>query len=94
MKLGTARGFRDLAVFLVVFAVLLELTRRGVADITGLLWWGFVLLGTVYLAWKSWRTRNKPHPSDGPGGWGAVLPPRVSRWMLGEDDADSKSNRR
>ena len=90
MKLGTRRGFRDLAVFVVVFGVLLAFASRGMPDVTGLLWWGLVLLGSIYLAWKSSRSRQ----SGESGGWGAVLPLKVSRWMLGEDEADSKSKRR
>jgi hypothetical protein len=84
VKVGSASAFRGLAVFIVIFAVLLALKRRGMPDITGLLWWVIVLGASVYLAWKGLTGRN----SRGPGGWGAVLPQKLSRWMLGEDDAN------
>jgi len=29
--------------------------------------------------------RNRPN-KKGPGGWGAVMPPGVHRWMQGDDD--------
>jgi hypothetical protein len=85
VKLGRASGFRDLAIFLVIFAVLLALSSRGMADFTGLLWWGLVLVGSIYLAWKGWRHRKSSRESQGPGGWGAVIPPKLWRWMIGED---------
>lgn len=94
MKRGTAAAFRDLAIFLIVFGALLALYSRGMPDVTGLLWWGLVLLGSIYLAWKGWKTRNSSPRSQGPGGWGAVVPRKVRRWMLGEDDSDRPSNRR
>ena len=79
VKVGSASAFRGLAIFLVVFTALLVLKRAGMPDVTGLVWWVFVLGAPGYLAWKGW--------SCGPGGRGAVLPAKLWRWMLGEDDA-------
>jgi hypothetical protein len=88
VKVGSASAFRGLAVFIVIFAVLLALKRRGMPDFTGLVWWAVVLAASLHLAWKGLTTRNRADGSRGPGGWGAVMPRRLSRWMLGEDDAD------
>jgi hypothetical protein len=33
---------------------------------------------------------SQREPIAGPGGWGAVLPAKVSRWMLVEDDANRR----
>jgi uncharacterized membrane protein YjgN (DUF898 family) len=87
VKLGTASAFRGLAIFVIVFAVLLKLKQRGMPDIIGVAWWAFVLGASLYLAWKGWR-RRRMDQSQGQGGWGAVLPANLSRWMLGEDDAN------
>jgi hypothetical protein len=84
VKVGSASAFRGLAVFVVVFAALLALKRGGMPDFTGLAWWVVVLGASVFLAWKGLTARN----SRGPGGWSAVIPPKLSRWMLGEDDAN------
>ena len=86
MKVGSTSAFRGLAVFIVVFAVLLALKRGGMPDFTGLVWWAIVLGASLYLAWEGLRTRNRADRSRGPGGWGAVMPSKLSRWMLGEDD--------
>ena len=87
MKVGSASAFRGLAVFLVIFAVLLALKRGGMPDFTGLLWWVLVFGASLYLAWKGLTTRDRADGSRGPGGWSAVMPQKLSRWMLGEDDA-------
>jgi hypothetical protein len=86
VKVGSASAFRGLAVFVVIFAVLLALKRGGMPDFTGLIWWALVLGASGYLAWTAWTTRNAADGSRGPGGWGAVVPPKLWRWMLGEDD--------
>jgi hypothetical protein len=52
-------------------------------DFFGALWWVFVLAGSVYLVWKGLTGRL----AKSPGGWGAVTPPKLRRWMTGEDDA-------
>ena len=88
MKVGSARAFRGLAVFVVIFAVLLALKRGGMPDFTGLAWWAIVLGASLYLAGKALMTRKPMDGSRGPGGWGAVMPSKLSRWMLGEDDAN------
>ena len=88
MKVGTARAFRGLAIFVVIFVALLALKDRGMPDFTGLAWFAVVLGASVDLIWKGWRARNRAVESRGPGGWGAVMPPRLSRWMTGEDDAE------
>ena len=56
-------------------------------DFTGLVWWAFVLGASLCLAWKGLTARNAADRSRVPGGWGAVMPSKLSRWMLGEDDA-------
>jgi hypothetical protein len=93
MKFGGFRAFRDLAIFLAVFSVLLIFSAGGLPDVTGLIWWAFVVWASVYLIWKGWRARKDSHPSQGPGGWGAVLPPKVWRWMSGEEDGRDKDKR-
>jgi hypothetical protein len=90
VKLGSASAFRGLAVFVVVVAALLALRRSGMPDFTGVLWWVIVLAASLYLALKGFARRNGPDGSRGPGGWGAVMPPKLSRWMLGEDDTDRR----
>jgi hypothetical protein len=92
MRFGKRGGLLDLAVFLAIFVASLALYYRGLPDLTGLAWWGFVLLASLYLAWKGWASRRAASPTASPGGWGAVLPAKVSRWMLGEDDVKRKSD--
>jgi hypothetical protein len=86
MKLGRFSAFRDLAIFIAVFSVLLILFDRGLPDVTGLIWWALVALASIYLVWKGWRARKGSPTSQGPGGWGAVLPSKVWRWMNGEEE--------
>lgn len=86
MKFGSTKAFRDLAVFILIFAVLVALTRNGMPDISGLVWWGLVLSASAYLIWKGLAARGAGDESRGRGGWGAVLPPKLWRWMAGEDD--------
>jgi hypothetical protein len=81
VRVGSFRAFRGLAIFIVITMVLLALKRRGLPDFTGFLWWGLVLGGSVHLAWQGLRGRK-----EGPGGWGAVMPSKLSRWMLGENE--------
>jgi len=84
MQIGSLKAFRGLAIFIVLVMVGLVLKRRGMPDFFGLLWWVFVLGGSLYLVWKGLTGRL----AKAPGGWGAITGPRLGRWMLGEDDAD------
>jgi hypothetical protein len=92
VKLGKRSGLLDVAIFLAIFLVSLALYKRGLPDLTGLVWWSFVLLASIYLVWKGWTVRRAVNPGASPGGWGAVLPAKVSRWMLGEEDGTTKSD--
>lgn len=83
MQIGSAKAFRGFAIFVVIVIVGLVFKRLGMPDFTGLLWWGVVLGGSLYLAWKGLTGRL----AKAPGGWGAIMAPKLSRWMLGEDDA-------
>ena len=89
MKLRASSGFRDLAIFLIVFAVLLGIGSRAVSNIIALAWWAFVLLASVYLILKGWKPHMNGKELKRPGGWGAVVPPKVWRWMIGEDESES-----
>jgi hypothetical protein len=90
MRLGPSSGFRDLAIFLIVFAVLLAIGSRALSNVIALAWFAFVLLASLFLIFKGWKARGS---MKGPGGWGAVLPQKVWRWMLGENEAESESKR-
>ena len=83
MQIGTLKAFRGLAIFIVLVMVGLVLKRRGMPDFTGFLWWGLVLGGSLYLVWKGLTGRL----AKSPGGWGAIMSPKIGRWMSGEDDA-------
>jgi len=83
MQIGSAKAFRGLAIFVVLVMVGLVLKQRGMPDFFGMLWWAFVLGGSLYLVWKGLTGRL----AKAPGGWGAIMAPKLSRWMLGEDDA-------
>ena len=87
MRIGSAKAFLGLAIFVVITMVGLVFKSRGMPDFTGFLWWGLVLGGSLYLAWKGLAGRL----SKGPGGWGAVMSPKIGRWMLGEEDAERMS---
>lgn len=50
VKVGSPSAFRDLAIFIVIFAALLALSQAGMPDFTGVLWWAFVLCASIYLA--------------------------------------------
>jgi len=86
MQIGSAKAFRGFAIFAVVVMVGLVLKRLGMPDFTGFLWWGLVLGGSLYLAWKGLTGRL----SKGPGGWGAVMSPKIGRWMLGENEPEKR----
>ena len=86
MQIGSVKAFRGLAIFVIVVMVGLYLKRLGMPDFTGLLWWGLVLGGSAYLAWKGLTRRL----SKAPGGWGAVLSPKIGRWMLGENEPERR----
>ncbi len=87
MKLsGRTLALVELAIFVIALGALVALDARETSRWIALAWLGFMLLASAYLAWKGWRTRKNPFHVHGPGGWGAVLPARVWRWMMGEDD--------
>lgn len=86
MQIGSAKAFRGLAIFIVVMMVGLVLKRLGMPDFTGFLFWGLVLGGSVYLAWKGLTGRL----SKAAGGWGAVMSPKIGRWMLGENEPERR----
>ena len=83
MQIGSPKAFRGLAIFIVLVTVGLVLKRRGMPDYFGVLWWVLVLAASLYLVWKGVTGRS----AKSPGGWGAVTPPKLWRWMVGEDDA-------
>jgi hypothetical protein len=89
MQIGSAKAFRGLAIFVVLVMVGLVFKRRGMPDFFGLLWWGFVLVGSVYFVWKGLTGRLANVSST----WGAVTPPKIWRWMVGEDDAERMAAR-
>jgi hypothetical protein len=89
MQIGTLKAFRDLAIFIVLVMVGLALKRRGMPDFFGVVWWVLVLGGSLFLVWKGVTGRF----TNGPGGWGAVTPPKLWRWMVGEDDAERMAAR-
>jgi hypothetical protein len=92
VKPGTRGGLLDLAVFLAIFVALLALYDRGFPDLTGLLWLGVVLLASVYLVWKVMMARRAKRANQLRGGWGAVVPEKLWRWMIGEDDAKTRDD--
>ena len=85
MQVGSAKAFRDFAIFLVIFMALLALKRLGMPDLLGWVWLALVLVASLHLAWKGFRNRKNVDRSQGPGGWGAVMPPKLWRWMIGAD---------
>jgi threonine/homoserine/homoserine lactone efflux protein len=89
MQIGSFKAFRGFAIFVVLVMVGLMLKRRGMPDFFGVLWWVFVLGGSLYLVWKGLTGRL----AKSPGGWGAVTPPKLWRWMMGEDDAARMAER-
>ncbi len=86
MQIGSAKAVRDIAIFVVIVMAGLVLKGLGMPDFTGFLWWGLVLGGSLYLAWKGLTRRL----AKAPGGWGAVMSPKVSRWMLGENEPERR----
>jgi threonine/homoserine/homoserine lactone efflux protein len=83
MQIGSPKAFRGLAIFVVLVMVGLMLKQRGMPDFFGLLYWVVVLGGSLYLVWKGLTGRL----AKAPGGWAAIMAPKLSRWMLGEGDA-------
>ena len=86
MQIGSVKAFRGLAIFVVLVMVGLYLKRRGMPDFVGVLWWILVLVGSLYFVWKGLTGRL----TNGPFGWGAVTPPRLWRWMVGENEPDRR----
>ena len=85
VRLGARGALIGFGVFFVVFVVLLALKRQGMPDFFGLAWWAVLLGASGYLVVGGLMGRNRPD-KKGPGGWGAVMPPGVHRWMQGDDD--------
>ena len=50
--------------------------------------WGFFLVGSVMILVRMWRSRGdeKEFWRAAHGGQLSVLPPKLRRWILGEDD--------
>ena len=85
LKLGAVGALIGFGIFLVAFALLLALKRAGMPDYFGLLWLVLVLGASGCLAWRGCRPRINGESAN--GGWGAVLPSAVHRWMMGENDS-------
>jgi hypothetical protein len=83
MQIGSPKAFRGLAIFVALLLAGLVLRRLGMPDFIGVLWWTLLLGGSLYFVWKGLTGRL----ANEPGGWGAITPPKLWRWMLGEDDA-------
>lgn len=94
MKTGTKKARRDLAVFLLVFSVLLAFASPAVDNGIAFAWLGLLALASVVMLWRSWRARHDSELSRAfrDARWGSVIPPKVFRWMIGEDE-DSKAAR-
>jgi hypothetical protein len=77
--------------FLIFGAVVVGLTALHSKRLDSAIAFFFLLLlaaASARLVYKSWTTRNDPVESSRVfmGRWASVLPPKVTRWMLGESD--------
>jgi hypothetical protein len=76
--------------FLLVFGILVELDKgSGIINYAlRVLLWAFLLIGSVVILIRMWRTRGRPAEfwNSAHGGQIAILPPKWRRWVLGEDD--------
>lgn len=93
MRIGSKKAWRDAAVFLLVFSVLLAFASPTVDSIIALAWLGVLVLASGIMLWRRWLARRDPESSKAirDARWGSVVPPKVFRWMIGEDE-DSKRN--
>jgi len=93
MQIGTKKAWQDLAVFLLVFSMLLAFASPALDNLIALAWFAVLLLGSAVLLWRSWRARSNPELSRAfrDARWGSIVPPKLFRWMISEDE-DSKGS--
>ncbi len=58
MKTGTKKAWRGLAVFLLVFSVLLAFASPAVDNAFAFTWLGVLALASGVMLWRSWRARH------------------------------------
>ena len=83
--------------FLLVFGILVELDKGSgiISNALRALLWALLLIGSVVILIRMWRTRGSPKFwNSAHGGQIAVLPPKWRRWVLGEDDPRSGKEER
>ena len=95
MQISTKKAWPDLIAFLLIFSVLLAFASPEVDNLIASAWLGVLLLGSGMLLWRSWRARSDPESSKAfrDARWGSIVPPKLFRWMIGEDE-DSKRNKK
>lgn len=93
LQFGSVRALLTFIGFLLISGILAELDKGSgiINNALRVLLWAFLLIGSVGILIRMWRTRGSPDGfwKSAHGGQIAILPPRWRRWLLGEDDPRS-----
>ena len=81
------RALLEFLLICLVLGFLIALHSRMIDIILGLLWLGFLVVGSAVILWRLWRNPDE-FQRRGMGQM-AVLPRRWQKWVLGENDKDS-----
>lgn len=85
VQFGSVRALLTFMGFLFVVGISVEL-RSGIINYAV---WAFLLIGSVVILFRMWRTRGSPDEfwKSAHGGQLAFLPPKWRSWVLGEDNS-------
>jgi hypothetical protein len=86
LQVGSSRAFLTFVGFLLVVASSIKF--RIIEHAVTVLLLAFLLIGSVVILIRMWRTRGSLDQfwKSAHGGQTAFLPPKWRRWVLGEDD--------
>jgi hypothetical protein len=90
LQFGSVRALLTFIGFLLVFGILVQMDKgSGIINYAlRVLWWAFLLIGSIVILIRMWRTRGSLDKfwKSAHGGQVGILPSKWRRWVLGEDD--------
>lgn len=78
-------GIVEFLLFIVFVAGLMALRHTRFDNYLAIAWVSLLTVASVRLVYKGWSMRNDSSMAALTGRWSSVLPPRLMRWMYGED---------